>query len=198
MAKALTAVRRGPIAAGRRATGKNLAEAAFWLTIYAGEAVTVGAQQATEITPPRVDLPGKGADALQWLSARYIGPELLIGVNELADEVNDWANSDGNGANRHETHEEGGHTPSATTRPPWLAPEEPGDAFPPDDDWDTLPSASQAPAQAAALASAGEGQYWTLARQRGRQDRADVAMMAKAAGMTGDWAPALAWLQSLA
>jgi hypothetical protein len=198
MAKALTAVRRGPIAAGRRATGKNLAEAAFWLTIYAGEAVTVGAQQATEITPPRVEMPGKGEDAVQWLGARYIGAALLIGVNELADEVNSWANSDAGGANGHESHEGGAHTPSATARPAWLAPEEPEDAFPPDDDFDGLPSASQEPAQRAALAGAGKDRYWDLARAKGLYGNTQAEIMARAAEVSGDWTGAIAWLQGLA
>lgn len=195
LSKALTAVRRGPIAAGRRATGKDLAEAAFWLTIYAGEAMTVGAQQATEITPPRIELPGKGDDLVQWLGARYIGPALLAVVNELAEEATTWADSDGaGGGNGHEAHEEAGHAPSAA-RPAWLTPEEPDDAFPPDDDFDALPSAAQEPAQKAALALSGKDRFWQMALARGLADSSEVAVMARAAEVGKDWTGAIAWLQ---
>lgn len=198
LSKALTAVRRGPIAAGRRATGKNLAEAAFWLTIYAGDAMTVGAQQATEITPPRIELPGKGEDPVEWLGARYIGPALLAAVNELAEQATTWADSDGAGGNGHEAHEEAAHAPRAAARPPWLAPEEPDDLYPPDDDFDALPSASAEPAQAAALATAGKDLFWNLARAKGLTGNTQTEIMARAAEVTKDWTAAIAWLQGLA
>ncbi len=191
LAKALTAVRQGPIAAGRRAAGKPLAEATFWLTIYAAPAITVGqGANSSEIVPPAIELPGKGADVMAWLGARFIGPELLAVVNSLVEEVTTWQNSDG--GNGHEAT----HAPSAPAA--WHGPEEPDDAFPPDDDFDGLPSASNAPAQAAALTAAGKDLFWSLARAKGLAGNTQAEIMARAAEVSGDWSGAVAWLQSLA
>jgi hypothetical protein len=187
LAKALTAVRQGPIAAGRRATGKPLAEATFWVTLRAAPAMTVGQQQATEIVPPAIELPGKGEDPLQWLGARYIGPELLAVVNSLAEEATTWANSDA-GGNGHGAHE--ATAPAAA----WHAPEEPDDLYPPDD-FDALPSASAEPAQAQALATAGKAMFWDLARARGLAGNSQTEIMARAAEVSGNWTAAIAWLQ---
>lgn len=188
LSKALTAVRRGPIAAGRRATGKDLAEAAFWLTIYAGKPQTVGQQQATEITPPHVEMPGKGDDALDWLGARYIGPQLMAVINGLASEVTAWATSDGatNG------HDQAPAASSGALRPePWLAPEEADDAA--DDPFDALPSHDRS-----AYSKTGADLFWATARGKGRADESQVAIMAKAAQLTGDWSMAQAWLEGSA
>lgn len=197
LAKALTAVRRGPIAAGRRASGKELAEAAFWLTIYAAPTLAVGKDQTTEIVPPAVEMPGKGEDPLQWLGARYIGSELLAAVNGLAEEAATWAVSDAGGGNGHGGQQ--GAAPLAAASNAGHGWDEPDDAFPPDyapdDPFDALPSASREPAQAQALATAGKDLFWNLARGQRREGAADVAMMAKAAEMTGDWSMAIAWLQ---
>jgi hypothetical protein len=135
-----------------------------------------------------VALPEKGEDPVDWLGARFVGPDLLATVNSLAEEATAWSASDGHG-NGHEAYE------AAAPRPPWLAPEEPEDAFPPDDDFDALPSAAREPAQAAALTLAAKDLFWSIARQRGREGGAEVAMMARAAELTGDWGAALTWLQ---
>jgi hypothetical protein len=193
LSKQLTAVRRGPIAAGQRAAGKPLAEASFWLTITAGAPMTVGQQQATEIIPPVLELPGRGEDALQWLGARYIGPEGLALVNSLAEEVNAWAASDG-GGNGHDEHEAAAAASAAAA---WHAPEEPDDAFP-DDGFDGLPSASTEPAQRQALALAGKDLFWNLARAKGLAGNTQVEIMARAAEVGKDWTGAIAWVQSLA
>lgn len=205
LSKQLTAFRRGPIAAGRRATGKPLAEATFWLEIYAGEPVTVGQQQATEITPPRVELPGKGDDALAWLGARYVGPELLAVVNSLAEEATAWATSDAGAGNGHSEHEPEAAvplTPATNGRqqaaPAYQVPEEPEDLYPPDDDFEELPSASQEPAQAAALATAGRDLFWGLARAKGLGGNTQTEIMARAAEKAGDYTGAIAWLQGVA
>lgn len=193
LSKALTAVRRGPIAAGRRATGKPLAEASFWLTLYAGPPMTVGRDQATEITPPGLELPAKGEDAVTWLGARFIGSKLLAVVNELAEEATAWAASDGGGG--HEAEHEAAPAGGNGYHEAWTAPEEPDGIFPEDDPFDALPSASQAPAQAAALASAGAGQFWAIIGSKGLGNSNVAAAMAQAAELSKNWTGAIAWAQ---
>lgn len=198
LSKALTTVRRGPIAAGRRATGKPLSEATFWLTLYAGDPMTVGKDQATEITPPGIELPAKGEDAVNWLGARFVGSKLLAVVNDLAEEATTWAASD-SGAGHEEAHGlapaigNGGYRHDA-----WAGPEEPDGIFPEDDPFDALPSASQEPAQAAALATAGKDLFWNLARAKGLAGNTQTEIMARAAEVTKDWTAAIAWLQGMA
>lgn len=194
LSKALTAVRRGPIAAGRRATGKPLSEATFWLTLYAGAPMTVGKDQATEITPPGIELPAKGEDAVTWLGARYIGARLLAVVNDLAEEATTWANSEGGGGHEeeHSAAPAGGNGYHSDA---WAGPEEPDGIFPLDDDFDSLPSASAAPAQAAALLSAGAGQFWSIVHAKGIADSNVTAAMAQAAELSKNWTGAIAWAQ---
>lgn len=188
LSKALTALRRGPLAAGRRVTGKPLVEGAFWLTIYAGDAMTVGTQQSTEITPPHVELPAKGGDAMDWLGARYIGAEWLAVVNGLAEEAGAWASNDAG-----PTHEEqeAADLPVAGVEPwgeptPW-ADEDDADAL-----FDSLPSHERS-----IYDKTGADKFWTIARSKRVDGRNDTALMARAAELTGDWNAAIAWINGL-
>lgn len=96
LSKQLTTLRRNVIAVARRKLGKSsLSEAGFWLTLRPGQAMMVGAQQQTEVTPPFLELPGKGDDLAEWLGKRFVGPEVLEIVNALADEVRGWRDDTG-------------------------------------------------------------------------------------------------------
>ncbi|MFZ2488964.1 MAG: hypothetical protein WAZ19_12700 [Anaerolineae bacterium] len=189
--KALTALRRGPIAAGRRATGKLLAEGAFWLTIYAGEAVTVGAQQTTEITPPRMELPVKGDDVMAWLAARYIGPEWLAVVNALAEEASAWASGDAGPV--HEDYDNTAALPVPEAAP-WIDPTPWSDDAESDADalFDSIPAHDRS-----AYGKTGGELFWLLAKGKRAENSNDTALMARAAELTGDWAAAIAWVQGL-
>ena len=95
LSKQLTTLRRNVIATARRKLSKSsLSEAGFWLTLRAGQSMIVGAVQQVEITPPFLELPGKGDDLAEWLGARFVGPEVLEVVNALADEVRGWRDAD--------------------------------------------------------------------------------------------------------
>lgn len=197
LSKQLTTLRRSVMATARRKLGQsNLSEAGFWLTIRAGKARTVGTVQTQEITPPDLELPGKGDELAEWLGKRFVGPEVLEIVNALADEVRAWRDADSEHAGHDEGDEEqptaptsaavngngNGHQPE--TPKPAPAQVEP-------DEFDSLPSATTSPGMQKVL-------FYSKVKTLGLESSSIVRDKADRAEASGDWAGALAFLDLLA
>ena len=198
LSKQLTTLRRSVMATARRKLGQpNLSEAGFWLTLRAGQSRTVGTVQTQEITPPDLELPGKGVDDLaDWLGKRFVGPEVLELVNSLADEVRAWRDADADHA---------GHEPEDEEQP---AAQVNGNSHSPKvevvgvmvpkvevvgvvenhpDEFDELPSASAQPAMQKVL-------FYSRVKTLGLESSSIARDKADRAEASGDWGAALRWL----
>lgn len=178
LSKQLTALRRNVIATARRKLNKpSLSEAGFWLTLRAGQPMMVGAQQQTEITPPMLELPGKGTDLAEWLGARFVGPAILDLVNALADEVKAWRDDAGHAG------------PEGDDEAQAAAPSTNGE--PHDED---LPG--EPPSEPYRMTPVDE--FWGKAGLLGLQNHPLIPGLAQSAVSSGNWAWAIAALDGLA